>query len=202
MDIKRYNMPKIESPFVREMIDGKYLLTDKITEGYEWVFEDESVMAIEKLHGTNVSIVIIDGNVTEMYNRTERVPFINKTKAWMTQGLLESKKRGYLEVLGDGQHFGELIGPRVNSNPYHLNEHMWIPFKTYAQKHLLYKSWGKYPKDFDTISAWFKDDLFSLLNRTRSTGSEFVEGVVFTHPDGRMAKLRRDMYDWYKGRRH
>jgi len=35
----------------------------------------------------------------------------------------------------------------------------------------------------------------------------FVEGVVFTHPDGRMAKLRVDMFDWYfkenpKARRH
>ena len=30
----------------------------------------------------------------------------------------------------------------------------------------------------------------------------FVEGIVFTHPDGRMAKLRRDMFDWYEGRRH
>jgi len=30
----------------------------------------------------------------------------------------------------------------------------------------------------------------------------FVEGVVFTHPDGRMAKLRRDMFDWFKGKSH
>jgi len=30
----------------------------------------------------------------------------------------------------------------------------------------------------------------------------FVEGIVFTHPDGRMAKLRCDMFDWFKGRRH
>ena len=30
----------------------------------------------------------------------------------------------------------------------------------------------------------------------------FVEGVVFTHPDGRMAKLRKDMFDWHKGPRH
>lgn len=31
---------------------------------------------------------------------------------------------------------------------------------------------------------------------------QFVEGIVFTHPDGRMATLRRDMFDWYEGRRH
>ena len=30
----------------------------------------------------------------------------------------------------------------------------------------------------------------------------FCEGVVFTHPDGRMAKLRKDMFPWYTGKRH
>ena len=25
----------------------------------------------------------------------------------------------------------------------------------------------------------------------------FIEGIVFTHPDGRMAKLRKDMFKWY-----
>jgi hypothetical protein len=29
-----------------------------------------------------------------------------------------------------------------------------------------------------------------------------AEGLVFCHPDGRMAKLRRDMFDWYKVPRH
>jgi hypothetical protein len=42
--------------------------------------------------------------------------------------------------------------------------------------------------------------LFGLI---RALGEEaFVEGVIFNHPDGRVAKLRRDMYDWWKGDRH
>ena len=64
----------------RKMIDGNYIVTDEIEEGYAWVFEDDSVMAIEKLDGTNVSIVIEEGTVTQVYNRTERIPFINKGK--------------------------------------------------------------------------------------------------------------------------
>ena len=51
------------------------------------LFEDEEVMAIEKLHGTCVSIVIQEGTVTEVYNRTERVPFINKGKSWIIKGI-------------------------------------------------------------------------------------------------------------------
>ena len=197
-------MPKLESPFVREMVGNRYLVTDKITEGYEWVFEDDSVMAIEKLHGTNVSIVVIEGQVAEVYNRTERIPLINKGKAFITHALLNSKTRGYLEFLGDGQHFGEVIGPKVNGNPYKLDEPLWIPFETYCQKHLRYKSWGRYPKDFETISDWFLDDLLPLFYSMRHKGEPgFVEGVVFTHPEtGQMAKLRRDMFDWYQGQGH
>ena len=199
--MKIRDMEKIKSPFVRKMINGNYVVTPKIEEGYEWVFKDDSVMAIEKLHGTNVSITIQEGVVTSVFNRTERIPFINKGKSWIIKGLLNSKEKGYLEFLGDGQHFGELIGPKINGNPYKLEENLWIPFETYGQKHLKYKSWGKYPKDFETISEWFKE-LMPLFMRMRGINDGFVEGIVFTHPDGRMAKLRKDMFPWFKGRRH
>lgn len=199
--IKIEDMPKIESPFVRVMNEKlNYVVIDKVAEGYEWVFEDESVMAIEKLHGTNVSILIEEGTVTAVFNRTERIPFITKGKKWIIEGILNAKERNYLELLGDGQHFGELIGPKVNGNPYKLDIHLWIPFSGFCQKHLRYKAWGKYPKDFQTISAWFKDDLIPLyasMKGDRENG--FVEGIVFTHPKtGKMAKLRRDMFDWHK----
>lgn len=199
-------MPKLECPFVRKLMsNGDYIVTSEIKKGYNWVFEDESVMAIEKLHGTNVSIVIIEGQVIEVYNRTQRIPFINKGKKWIIEGLLNSKERGYLELLGDGQHFGELIGPKVNGNPYKLKEHIWIPFETFAQKHLRYKSWGKYPKDFKTISNWFKELIplySSMVNGEEGRKNSFVEGIVFTHPDGRMAKLRKNMFKWYKEKKY
>ena len=212
MQIKDF--PKLECPFVREEINGEYIITPKITEGYDWVFSDESVICVEKLHGTNVSVVIQEGVIISVWNRTERVPFFNKGKKHIIEGLLSSYERGMMELLPDGQHFGELIGEKVNGNPYKIKGHLWIPFSTYAQKHLRYKSWGKYPKDFNTISEWLKD-LMPLYSLMSGSGSEimkdgkktgkyngFVEGIVFTHPDGRYAKLRRDMFSWYKGYRH
>jgi hypothetical protein len=199
------DMPKLECPFVRKEIDGNYIVVDEVNPGYEWVW-GESVMAIEKLHGTNVSILIQDGVIVSCWNRTERIPFFNKGKKHIVEGLLNSFERGYMEFLGDGQHFGELIGPKVNGNPYKLKEHLWIPFETFCQKHLRYKSWGKYPKDFKTISEWFEKDLIPLyacmIDGEEGRKNGFVEGIVFTHPDGRMAKLRRDMFDWFKGERH
>ncbi len=199
--MKIIDMPKLESPFVRKVINGDYIVTDEIPEDMKWVFEDESVIAIEKLHGTNVSIVIENGVVTQVYNRTERIPFFNKGKKFISEGVLNSYERGYIGLLGDGQHFGELIGEKVNGNPYKIEGHLWIPFETFGQKHLKYKSWGKYPKDFKTISNWFKE-LIPLYTSMKGDREGFVEGIVFTHQDGRMAKLRCDMFDWFKGRRH
>lgn len=209
MENKIKDMPKLESPFVRELNEkGEYLVTPQITPGYEWVFEDDKVMAIEKLHGTNVSIVIEGGVVTSIWNRTERIPFINKPKKHIVEAILNSWERGYCDLLQDGQHFGEVIGPRVNGNPYKLDLHLWIPFSTFAQNHLKFKSWGKYPKDFITISEWFKNlmPLYWVMKHGMKIENEkytgFIEGIVFTHPDGRMAKLRKDMFDWYTGDRH
>lgn len=201
--IKLHDMPKLQSPFVRKVNEkGDYVVTPEITEGYEWVFNDESVMAIEKLHGTNVSILIEDGQIKQIFNRTERLPFFNKGKQHIILGVMEAYSRGYTEFLADGQHFGELIGPKVNGNPYKLEKNLWIPFGGYAQESLRYKSWGKYPKDFNTISNWFKE-LMPLYMMKRGIKDGFVEGIVFTHPKtGQMAKLRRDMFDWYVGPRH
>jgi hypothetical protein len=200
------DMPKLESPFIRENINGDYVVTPKIAEGYEWVFEDDSVMAIEKLHGTNVSIIIEEGTITSVWNRSARIPPFNKGKDFVTRGVLNSFQRGYCD-LPDGQWFGELVGPKVNGNPYNLGDWLWIPFSTYGKKNLSYKSWGKYPKTYEAISEWFKDLMPLFCMKVQGKGPEeitypFVEGIVFTHPDGRLAKLRRDMFDWYEGKRH
>lgn len=207
--IKPIDMPKLESPFVRVLNENnEYLVTPEITPGYEWVFSDESVLCIEKLHGTNVSIIVENGAILSVWNRTERIPFFNKGKWFIIEAVQEANLRGYCE-LPDGQHYGEVIGPKMQGNPYKLEKHIWIPFVKFGQKHLRYKSWGKYPKDFNTISEWFKDLMplywamkHGLTKDINGKYEGFVEGVVFTHPDGQMAKLRKDMFSWYEGRRH
>ena len=199
MDIIR-DMPKLKSPFKREKNDnGEYVVTPTIEDGYDWVFVDPSVVAVEKLHGTNVSIYIQDGVITGVWNRTTRIPFFNRGRENIIDGVREAYSRKYTEFLPDGQHFGECIGPKINGNNYKLDKPIWVPFARLGEKYA-YKSWGQYPKTFDAISEWFKE-VMPLFGRAHD--SEFVEGIVFTHPDGRMAKLRRDMFDWFdEGRRH
>jgi len=208
------DMPKIHSPFKRhENSEGEYVVYNEVNEGYEWVFEEaEKVMAVEKLHGTNVSIIVENGQITGLFNRKNRIPRFpeNKQHQYIKEGVMNAVNKGYTN-LKDGQWFGEVVGPKFHNNPYNLEQHIWIPFQRYAQKHLKYKSYGEYGTDFDSISEWFKNGLFSLfyskqhgtdLETASVSNGTFCEGVMFTHPDGRMAKLRRDMFEWYEGERH
>jgi hypothetical protein len=63
----------------------------------------------------------------------------------------------------------ELVGPKVNGNPEQVNRHyLWA----HEAADVL-----DAPRDFDGLSAWLVD--FE------------GEGIVWHHPDGRMAKLKR-----------
>lgn len=200
-------MPKIESPFVRKTINGKYVVTPEVTEGYNWVFEgtEDDVLCTEKLDGTSVSIIIENGNITSVFNRTQRIPFFNKGKKFIIEAVLNAYERGYCN-LTDGQYFGECVGKKLCGD-YKLEQHLWIPFNTYCRKHLAYHSFHKYPKTFENLTDWLikpiKDGgIFSLFMRRRGIEQK-PEGVVFHNlKTGQMAKLRLDMIQGWKGKGH
>jgi hypothetical protein len=201
------DFPKLHSPFIRETINDSYVVTPKIDPDYNWVFEDSGVMAVDKIDGTNVSLIIEKGQISRIFNRTnEKFIFsVRKQTAWdgaCMEGIAQAIQRGWLKDCEGGQIFGELIGPKFNGNRHKLDYHLFVPFD-YLKKHCFWKSWvqNKYPKTFESISEWFKD-LPSLFNQRLGLPEIQTEGLVFYHPDGRMCKLRKDMFDWYVGERH
>jgi len=195
------DMPKVLSPFVREKINGNYVVTPQIAEGMEWVFEDPEVMAVEKLDGTNVSVVVEDGCLLGVTNRTQVIECSNLSSNKYLVGIRAAYAKGKFPFYR-GQYFGELMGPQVQKNFLKLDSHMWFSFD-YLKRDFSYRSFHKYPKTFENISSWFQNDLFSLVYCQIHSGEKVQpEGIVFHHPDGRMAKLRVDMFDWYKGKRH
>ncbi len=207
--IKINEFPKIESPFKRKINEkGDYVVTPEITKGFEWVFEgkEDEVLAVEKLNGTDVSIVIENGIITSIWNRTNRIPFFCKGKEFIVEAVMEAFKRGYTE-LPDGQWFGEVIGEKLNGNALEIKGHIWIPFNTYCRNHLAYKSWHVYPKTYENIKKWFLLDIkdggiFSLFMMRRGIEKK-PEGIVFPNlKTGQMANLRIDMFDDFKGYRH
>lgn len=222
------DFPKILSPFKREIINNRYVCTPKIDPGLSWVFTDKSI-AVDKLDGTNVIVGVKDHTVDYILNRKKEnlVNIWEKGRYHFGEGILRGLQKEYilkLDKLEDGQYAGELIGEKIQGNPYNLQGHLWVPFD-YLKSKYIFKFWFEFVKQleglsdqdiYEKMSDLFKG-LWSLFKRnhckmslkenpvtedTKFTGIA-AEGLVFYNKEtGQMAKLRRDMFDWFKGRDH
>ncbi len=211
--MKINDFPKIESPFERGDVNRMWVCLPKFKREFSWILDKDKVIATEKFDGTNVSVIVEDGNVKSVYNRTSRID-IWKSGKWFYEGVKRSidEKKFNPDLLDDGQYFGELIGPKLNGNPYKITEHLWIPFN-YCLEHYFYKFYYKWldennldenSKDEDIYNAF--SELFKVLKslwfRQRKKEKQ-PEGIVFHNKEnGTMTKLRVDMWDWYKEARH
>lgn len=217
---KLTDFPKLYCPFVRKIFKineddwKKYgkelqlrspdvsLVVNEVNPGYEWVFEDKNTIAVEKLDGTNVKIKTENGRLVLLMNRKNVIdPLqIMKGKTFIIEGVFRAIQKGYVDQ--DGEQAGEVIGPKLQGNPYELNNHIWYPFSK-AIKHLSYRSFHKHEKTFDNLEYWFKNFLFSRFTSKRGNSNIFAEGVVFYNlkrkEEGKVwrAKLRRDMFPFY-----
>jgi hypothetical protein len=219
------DFPKLHCPFIRQTFKvdkddfrqrGRklhlrepevYLAVDRINPGYEWVFDDPETFAVEKLDGTNIKVKTENGRLVALQNRKNVIDPLQiiSGKTHLIEGIFRSVGKGYVKP--DGEQAGELIGPKVNENIYKLDFHEWYPFdKSIAD--LRYQSFHEHERTFDNWSSWFKDWLHSryftkLASKKGSDEKVFAEGVVFYNLKRKaedkvwMAKLRRDMFDWY-----
>jgi len=202
-NMKISDYPKIKSPFKRKEINGRYVLTPEIEEGYEWIF-DEGVRAVDKLHGTNMCAYFENHELVGISNRKQIIlespklrSDMHKHSGMFVAGIINSLEKGWLEPIETGKVFGELIAPKMNSNLHKTDRPYFVPFD-YLCKNSQWNSWieNRYPKSYESISDWFKE-LPSLFSKRKLKKDVLAEGLVFYHPDGRRCKLRRDMYDWY-----
>lgn len=219
------DFPKLHCPFIRQTFpiskedfkksQGKfglrgpevYLVIDRVNPGYEWVFDDPDTFAVEKLNGTNIKLKTEKGRLVALQNRKNVIDPLQilHGKTFIIEGIFRSVGKGYVKE--EGEQAGELIGPKVQGNPYKLDFHEWYPFDK-SLGDLRYKSFHQHERTFDNWSSWFKDFLFSLYytkraSKTGATDKVFAEGVIFYNMRRKaenqlwMAKLRRDMFVWY-----
>jgi len=214
------DFPKIHCPFVRKEFDVNkddyklygnnymlrgpkaYLVTPQINEGYEWVFDSPDTFAVEKLNGSNVKLKTENGRLTELQNRKNIIDPLQiiKGKTFILNGIFEAIGKGYIDK--EGVQAGELIGKKVQGNPYRLESHLWYPFSK-AIKHLRYRSFHEHDRTFDNWSSWFENYLVSRFASKRGDNDIMAEGVIFYNlkrkAEGKiyMAKLRRSMFEWY-----
>ena len=219
------DFPKIQCPFIRQTfpvnkehfkLHGNklglrgpevYLVVNRVNPGYEWVFEDPDTIAVEKLNGTNIKLKTEKGRLVALQNRKNVIDPLQiiSGKTFIIEGIFRAIGKGYVQA--DGEQVGECLGPKVQANPYKLDFHEWYPFEK-AISDLRYKSFHEHERNFDNWSGWFKDWLHSrfyqkIASKKGLDDKVFAEGVVFYNLKRKaanecyMAKLRRDMFDWF-----
>lgn len=178
-------MKKIISLFKRDY-GGTWLVYNELVEGAEWVASGEGV-ATQKFDGT--CCLIRDGKLykrqevkqgkkpPENFEPTEPVPdpVTGKWVGWVPvgDGPEDERHREAFEIWAQGDLPNgtyELIGPKVEKNPYRNESHRLIPHGQHIFSH-------QPPRDFEGLRVWFEKNT--------------VEGIVWHHPDGRMVKIKR-----------
>lgn len=175
-------MKKIPTMFERDWAGDKSRVTSQVHSGCEWVIAGEGI-ATRKIDGT--SCLIQDG---KLFKRRELSPgdaepagFVligrdeetNKTVGWVPVGDGPEDKWHRMAfavqpALPEGTY--ELIGPKVQGNPENFTEHVLISHEATGLH-------PDAPRTFEGLRDWFQ-------------GMD-IEGIVFHHPDGRMAKIKK-----------
>jgi hypothetical protein len=188
-------MEKIPTLFER---DEHFRVVDRPRAECAWVFSGEGT-GTEKLDGTNVRLTVRSGHLVRVEKRR------NPTKVQKQQGIVDgwyvdtdeySAEDKWVLVAArgtdvatwpDGEHACEALGPRIQGNPLGLDEHVCVPFN------LEVPAFEDVPRGYAEI----RDFLEKL--ESRFAPGHLAEGIVFHHPDGRRAKIKRK--DFARGRR-
>lgn len=175
-------MKKIPTMFVRDWAGDRSRVTREITPGCEWVLAGEGA-ATQKLDGT--CCLVRNGR---LYKRRELKPGAarpadfeisghddetGKTVGWVpvSDGPDDRYHReAWRPELEDGTY--ELIGPKAQGNPERQALHTLVRHGAIV--------FSEVPRGFDELIAWFRNGTYRDL-----------EGLVFHHPDGRMAKIKK-----------
>lgn len=180
-------MEKIPTIFDR---DDHFKVTNKVRAGCEWVFAGEG-MATEKIDGMNVRLTVRTGTIVRVEKRR------NPSKVQKQNGIIdgwyvdadpyspedkwifEASTKTDVSKWPDGEHSCEAVGPHIQGNPLGLAEHKCVPFN------MEIPVFEDVPRDFDGIKA------FLQIVESRFSPEHVAEGIVFHHPDGRRAKIKR-----------
>lgn len=190
-------MRKIPTIFLRDEQDRRYV-TDVIDPQCAWVFTDRGVKGTRKYDGT-CTMLDDAGNwgarreikpgkeIPPYFVESELDETTGKTVGWEPIGY-SSFSRWHAEALREADETVEdsagwkpgtyeLIGPKVNGNP-ECYEHHWLIRHADAEVCM-----------DGTISV---DGVRDRVRELHARDGQ--EGIVFVHPDGRMAKLKaRDL---------
>lgn len=179
-------MRKIPTLFLRDEQDRRHV-TPEVNPGCHWVLGGQGA-ATRKYDGTCVMLdeggrwwarrVVKKGKAAPVhFVFVELDGMTGHAVGWQPMEQ-SSFARYHEEAAGREEAFPfppgtyELVGPRVNGNPEDCDQHLLIP---HAHATVLPSA----PRTYEGLRDYLTDDSFT------------AEGIVWHHPDGRMAKLKK-----------
>ncbi|WP_372364612.1 DUF5565 family protein [Candidatus Uabimicrobium sp. HlEnr_7] len=173
-------MKKTPTIFKRDPQNMKSLLNE-INPNCEWVFAGEGV-ATRKYDGTCVKIddgqyfkrreIKKDKKAPDGFQEETFDVNTGKRVGWIKINPQLEENKWHMEAFDDSLEDGtyELVGPKVQGNLEEYSQHTLV-------KHSSAEQYQNVPRTFSEIAKWFED--------------KNIEGLVFHHPDGRMAKIKK-----------
>jgi len=173
-------MKKIPTIFMRNLDDLK-LVTTEPNKLCQWVFDGEG-LATRKYDGSCVKIEngayfkrreVKDGMPEpDDFVLEQKDDITGKKVGWVPVDPSVKENRWHLEAfdpsLPDGTY--ELLGPKIQGNPEKLDTHKLV-------KHSAAEVYENAPRTYEGIKQFLE--------------TKDIEGIVFHHSDGRMAKIKK-----------
>lgn len=176
-------MKKIPTLFDRDWNGDRSRVVNVPHKDCGWVFAGEGI-ATRKIDGTSCRVKdgalwkrreIRKGDpVPPLFEQADHDEETGKTVGWMPVEPADKADRYHVEAFGAGDFKDgtyELVGPKVQGNPEGYEKHTLV---WHDDASLLFDE--QPPRDFDGLRAWME--------------GKDIEGIVWHHPDGRMAKLK------------
>lgn len=177
-------MKKIPTVFERDWNGDKSRVVDQINPAAQWVFDGEGVATI-KIDGTScmmrggklfkrreVKAMDLAKKPLPDFEIADHDMTTDKITGWVPVGDGPEDKyhrEAFSPNLPDGTY--ELMGPKVQGNPDKYEEHTLVNHE-------------------DPNLVLIDEPLRTFGNLKTFLGVEDIEGLVFHHPDGRMAKIK------------
>ena len=180
-------MEKIPTLFLRDETPRGHPVIDAVTPGCEWVLAGEGV-ATAKLDGVNVQVRRDEVMATlwkrrkppegVAYSRASYVPCdrFDPTDQWLFAA--------YDASVPDTPGLYEAVGPSLQGNPHRFRQ-SWL-YSIDRPSHM-----RDVPRTFGGVRAWLSLTPRFPLWDPPGILEVPIEGVVFVHPDGRLAKIKR-----------
>jgi hypothetical protein len=179
-------MKKIPTLFERDWNGDRSRVTPQVHAGCEWVLAGEGV-ATRKLDGT--CCMVRDGKLYRrrelgegvlappLFEMVDQDTETGKIVGWMPCDIGPEDKwhmEAFASLSGVGGSWPdgtyELLGPKVQGNPEAFPAHTLV---AHSDPGLVL---ADVPRTFDALKKWM--------------ATQSIEGIVWHHPDGRMAKLK------------